>query len=254
MRKPLIAGNWKMNKTVTESISLVRELLDFVKNYQETEIVICPPFTSLWVIRELIQDTHILLGAQNIYYEEDGAYTGEISAHMLQNIGCQYVIVGHSERREYFHESSREVAWKAMKALAYRIKPIICVGEKLEQRESGSAKEVVREEIDAIFQALRADDVERIVFAYEPIWAIGTGKSATSQDANDMIQYIRNLLREKYGDRIAEMVRILYGGSVKPGNIKELMAEPEIDGALVGGASLQALSFSQLIKFKESFF
>ena len=251
MRKPLIAGNWKMNKTVTESISLVRELLDFVKNYQETEIVICPPFTSLWVIRELIQDTHILLGAQNIYYEEDGAYTGEISAHMLQNIGCQYVIVGHSERREYFHESSREVAWKAMKALAYRIKPIICVGEKLEQRESGSAKEVVREEIDAIFQALRADDVERIVFAYEPIWAIGTGKSATSQDANDMIQYIRNLLREKYGDRIAEMVRILYGGSVKPGNIKELMAESEIDGALVGGASLQALSFSQLIKFKE---
>lgn len=251
MRKPLIAGNWKMNKTVTESISLVRELLDFVKDYQETEIVICPPFTSLWVTKELIQESRILLGAQNIYYEEDGAYTGEISAHMLQNIGCQYVIVGHSERREYFHESSQEVALKAMKALAYRIKPIICVGEKLEDRESGSAEEVVREEVDAIFQVLTAHDIESSVFAYEPIWAIGTGKSASSKDANDMIQYIRNLLQEKYGDKISESVRILYGGSVKPGNIKELMAEPEIDGALVGGASLQALSFSQLIKYKE---
>ena len=251
MRKPLIAGNWKMNKTVTETIPLVKELIDFVKDYQKTEIVICPPFTSLWVTKELIQDTNILLGAQNMYFEEKGAYTGEVSAHMLQNIGCHFVIVGHSERREYFNESSQEVAWKALKALTYRIKPIICVGEKLEEREAGSAKEVVKEEVKAIFEVLKVHDAGSVVFAYEPIWAIGTGKSATSKDANNMIKYIRNLLREKFGEKIAEEVRILYGGSVKPENIKELMAESDIDGALVGGASLKALSFSQMIKYKE---
>jgi len=251
MRKPLIAGNWKMNKTITESISLVKELVDFVKGYQETEIVICPPYTSLWVTKELIQDTNILLGAQNMYFQDEGAYTGEISASMLQNIGCHYVIVGHSERREYFHESSQEVAWKVQQALSFGIKPIICVGEKLEERESGSAREVVKKEIEAIFEVLKAQDAPGVVFAYEPIWAIGTGKSATSKDANDMIQYIRNILKEKYNEKIAEQIRILYGGSVKPENIKELMAESDVDGALVGGASLKALTFSQLVKFRE---
>jgi triosephosphate isomerase (TIM) len=251
MRKPLIAGNWKMNKTITESISLVKELLDFVKGYHETEIVICPPFTSLWVTKELVQDTNILLGAQNMYFQDEGAYTGEISATMLQNIGCHYVIVGHSERREYFHESSQEVAWKVRKALDFRIKPIICVGEKLAERESGSAKEVVKEEIEAVFEVLKSQDAGSVVFAYEPIWAIGTGKSATSQDANDMIRYIRNLLKKKYSEKIAEEIRILYGGSVKPANIKELMNESDIDGALVGGGSLKALTFSQLVRYKE---
>ncbi|MBN2396007.1 MAG: triose-phosphate isomerase [Candidatus Atribacteria bacterium] len=251
MRKPLIVGNWKMNKTVTESISLSKELIDLVKDRQETEIVLCPPFTSLWVVKELIQDTNILLGAQNLYFQNEGAYTGEISANMLQNIGCHYVIVGHSERREFFHESSQEVAWKTKQALAFRIKPIICVGEKLEERESGMAKEVVRKEVEAIFEVLKAQDAGKVVFAYEPIWAIGTGKSATSKDANDMIQFIRNTIKEKYHEEISEQIRILYGGSVKPDNIKEFMGESDIDGALVGGASLKATTFAQLAQYKE---
>ncbi len=251
MRKPLIAGNWKMNKTVTESISLIKELIDFLKGYQETEIVICPPYTSLWLAKELIQDTNILLGAQNMYFQDEGAYTGEISVNMLQNIGCHYVILGHSERRGYFHESSQEVAKKVHQAISRGIKPIICVGEKLEEREAGSARDVVREEVEAIFEILKSQDAVNIVFAYEPIWAIGTGKSATSQDANDMVSYIRNLLKQKYNEKVSEQIRILYGGSVKPENIKELMAESDIDGALAGGASLKALSFSQLVKYKE---
>ncbi|MDD3640411.1 MAG: triose-phosphate isomerase [Atribacterota bacterium] len=251
MRKPLIAGNWKMNKTITESISLVKELVDFVKEYQKTEIVICPPFTSLWVTREIIQDTNILLGAQNMYFQNEGAYTGEISANMLKNIGCDYVILGHSERREYFNESSQEVARKVGKALSSGIKPIICVGEKLEERESGTAKDIVREQVEAIFEILKPEDAEKIVFAYEPIWAIGTGKSATSQDANDMIKYIRCIWKQRYDENTAEKIRILYGGSVKPENTKELMVESDIDGALVGGASLKALSFSEIVKYAE---
>lgn len=250
MRKPLIAGNWKMNKTITESISLVKELVDLVKDYQETEIVICPPFTSLWVTKELIQDTNVLLGAQNMYFQNEGAYTGEISASMLQNIGCHYVIIGHSERREFFHESSEEVAWKAKQSLIFGIKPIICVGEKLTERESGLAKEIVQKETEAIFEILKVQDAGKVVFAYEPIWAIGTGKSTTSKDANDMIQFIRSMIKKRYNEEVSEQIRILYGGSVKPDNIKEFMSESDIDGALVGGASLQAVTFSQLIKYK----
>ncbi|MDD3655615.1 MAG: triose-phosphate isomerase [Atribacterota bacterium] len=251
MRKPLIIGNWKMNKTVTESIALIKELIGFVKDYQEAEVVICPPFTSLWTARELIQDTNIILGAQNVYFQNEGAYTGEISARMLQNIGCSYVILGHSERREYFQESSLEVARKVEQVLNFGIKPIICVGEKLAERETGKAQDVVREEIEAIFAILKSEEAINIVFAYEPIWAIGTGKSATPQDASEMIQYIRTLLDNKYSKIIAQQIRILYGGSVNPENIKPLMAEFEIDGALVGGASLQAQTFSRLVKYQE---
>lgn len=250
MRKPLIVGNWKMNKTVTESIALIKDLLDLIKGYQETEVVICPPFTSLWVARELIEGSNIFLGAQNVYFQNEGPYTGEISARMLQNIGCSYVILGHSERREYFQETSQEVAKKVHQVLAYGIKPIVCVGEKLEERESGKAEEIVREELEAIFPILKTTDVENVVFAYEPIWAIGTGRSATPSDANEMIKYIRELIKNEYDNKIAEEMRILYGGSVNPENIKSMMAEPDIDGALVGGASLQALTFSQLVKFK----
>ncbi|MGD9552293.1 MAG: triose-phosphate isomerase [Candidatus Caldatribacteriota bacterium] len=250
MRKPLIVGNWKMNKTVTESIALIKDLLDLIKGYQETEVVICPPFTSLWVARELIEGSNIFLGAQNVYFQNEGPYTGEISARMLQNIGCSYVILGHSERREYFQETSQEVAKKVRQVLAYGIKPIVCVGEKLEERESGKAEEIVREELEAIFPILKTTDVENVVFAYEPIWAIGTGRSATPSDANEMIKYIRELIKNEYDNKIAEEMRILYGGSVNPENIKSMMAEPDIDGALVGGASLQAVTFSQLVKFK----
>jgi len=253
MRKPLIVGNWKMNKTVTESIALIKDLLDLIKGYQETEVVICPPFTSLWVARELIEGSNIFLGAQNVYFQNEGPYTGEISARMLQNIGCSYVILGHSERREYFQETSQEVAKKVRQALAYGIKPIVCVGEKLEERESGKAEEIVREELEAIFSILKTPDTEKVVFAYEPIWAIGTGKSATPSDANEMIKYIRELIKNEYDNKIAEEMRILYGGSVNPENIKSMMAEPDVDGALVGGASLQAVTFSQLVKFNNQF-
>lgn len=251
MRKPLIVGNWKMNKTVTESIVLIKELVDLVNGYQDTEVVICPPFTSLWVAKELTQDTNIILGAQNVYFQNDGAYTGEISARMLQNIGCSYVILGHSERREYFQESSQEVAKKVRQALHFGIKPIICVGEKLTERETGKAQYIVKEQIEALFPVLDFPRIVEVVFAYEPVWAIGTGKSATPQDANEMIQYVRKLLTIKYGKDQAQKVRILYGGSVNPGNIKPLMAESDIDGALVGGASLDAGNFSKLVKFKE---
>ncbi len=250
MRKPLIAGNWKMNKTVTESIPLIKELIDFVNDFTETEVVICPPFTSLWAARELIQDTNIILGAQNMCCMNDGAYTGEISARMLQNIGCNYVILGHSERREMFQESSSMVAKKVQQSLNFGIKPIICVGEKLSDKEAGKAQEVVREELEAIFAVLNIEQIINVVFAYEPIWAIGTGKSATSQDANEMIKYIRNLIGKKYSETVSQQIRILYGGSVNQDNIKPLMAESDIDGALVGGASLNALTFSKLIKFK----
>jgi triosephosphate isomerase len=170
---------------------------------------------------------------------------------MLKNIGCDYVILGHSERREYFNESSQEVARKVGKALSSGIKPIICVGEKLEERESGTAKDIVREQVEAIFEILKPEDAEKVVFAYEPIWAIGTGKSATSQDANDMIKYIRCIWKQRYDENTAEKIRILYGGSVKPENTKELMVESDIDGALVGGASLKALSFSEIVKYAE---
>lgn len=251
MRKPMIAGNWKMNKNVTESIALVKEIKDFIKGYAHVETVICPPFTSLWVVKELIQETNIKLGAQNMYYEEEGAFTGEISGSMLKNIGCDYVVLGHSERRGYFNESSEIVAQKVKQALLYNINPIICVGEKLEERESGMAKKIVQEEVAALYKVLSPEAIQSVVFAYEPIWAIGTGKSATSQDANDMVKYIRSLLTNQYGEETAEQIRILYGGSVKPKNIKELMAQTDIDGALVGGASLKALSFSQLVKYQE---
>ena len=251
MRKPLMVGNWKMNKTITESIPLINDLLESLKDYQETEIVICPPFTSLWVARELIQDSKIILGAQNFYFQNDGAYTGEISARMLQNIGCGYVILGHSERREYFQESSEMVAKKVQQAIIFGLTPIICVGEKLKEREEGRAQEIIRAEIDTVFAILKSNDANRVVFAYEPIWAIGTGKAATAKDAEDIIQYLRKLIKDRYGEVIAQQIRILYGGSVNSDNITALMAEPDIDGALVGGASLQADTFASIVKFNE---
>ena len=251
MRKPLIVGNWKMNKTVTESIALIKEMIELVQGYQQTEVVICPPFTSLWVARELIQDTNIVLGAQNMCCMDDGAFTGEISARMLQNIGCNYVISGHSERRDFFKESSSMIAKKVRQALNFGIKPIVCVGEKLVERETGKARDIVNEEVEAIFEVLNRQEMMNIIFAYEPIWAIGTGKSATPQDASEIIKYIRTLIRNRYDEAIAGQSRILYGGSVSPENIKSLMAESDIDGALVGGASLQALTFSKLVKFQQ---
>jgi len=248
MRVPVIAGNWKMNKTIVESIALVKELKDFVRGVEGVEIVIFPPFTSLWVTKEIINGTNIHLGAQNMYGEEKGAFTGETSPLMLKNVGCEYVILGHSERREYFKESSEEVASKAKIALALNLIPIVCVGEKLEEKEKGITKEVIEKQIKAIFKEISLQMAEKLIIAYEPVWAIGTGKNATSHDANSVIKFIRELFVSKYGIKTADRIKILYGGSVTPQNINGLMNESDIDGALVGGASLQALSFFHIIK------
>ena len=248
MRIPVIAGNWKMNKNIVESVSLVKELKDFVRGIKGVDIVVCPPFTSLWVVKEIINGTNIHLGAQNMFWETKGAFTGETSPLMLKNVGCEYVILGHSERRQYFKETSEEVARKTKAALSVNLTPIVCVGENLEEKESGKTESIIEQEIKALFPKIDSILAGRIIVAYEPIWAIGTGRSSSSQDANLIIKFIRELFSFKYGSKIAERIRILYGGSVNPKNINEFINESDIDGALVGGASLNTLSFSQIVK------
>jgi len=251
MRIPVIAGNWKMNKTIVESVSLVKELKDFVRGIKGVDIVVCPPFTSLWVVKEIINDTNIHLGAQNMYWETKGAFTGETSSLMLKDVGCEYVILGHSERRQFFKEASGEVANKTKAALSVNLTPIVCVGENLEEKESGKTESIIEQEIKALFPKIDSTLAAKIIVAYEPIWAIGTGKSSSTQDANLIIKFIRELFSSEYGSKIAERIRILYGGSVNPKNISEFMNESDIDGALVGGVSLHALSFSQIVKATE---
>jgi len=248
MRIPVIAGNWKMNKTIVESVALVKELKDFVREIKGVDIVVCPPFTSLWVVKEIINGTNIHLGAQNMYWETKGAFTGEISPLMLKDVGCEYVILGHSERREHFKETSEEVAKETKVAFSVNLIPIVCVGENLEERESGKTKSIIEQEIKTLFSEIDSTLAGRIIIAYEPIWAIGTGKHANSEDANLIIKFIRKLFYSEYGSKVAERMRILYGGSVDPKNINEFMNESDIDGALVGGVSLHALSFSQIVK------
>ncbi len=248
MRIPVIAGNWKMNKDIVESVSLVKELKDFVRGIKGVDIVVCPPFISLWVVKEIINETNIHLGAQNMYWETKGAFTGETSPLMLKDVGCEYVILGHSERRQYFKETSEEVARKTEAALSVNLIPIVCVGENLKERESGKTENIIEQEIKVLFSKIDSTLAGRIIVAYEPIWAIGTGSSASSQDANLIIKFIRELFSSKYGSKIAERIRILYGGSVDPKNIKEFMNESDIDGALVGGASLHTLTFSQIVR------
>ncbi|MGO1468886.1 MAG: triose-phosphate isomerase [Tissierella sp.] len=247
MRTPIIAGNWKMNKNIKESLELVNGIKE--NNLaKDVEKVICVPFTDLKDVKAAIKDTDIKLGAQNMHFEESGAYTGEISPLMLKEIGVDYVIIGHSERRQYFNETDETVNKKMKTAIKHSIKPILCVGETLEQRESNKEKEIVKTQIEGAFKDIKVEDVENVVVAYEPIWAIGTGKTASSNDAEDMISFIRETLNSLYGD-VSENIRIQYGGSVKPANVKELMAKKEIDGALVGGASLKAGDFTKLVNF-----
>ena len=247
MRKSIIAGNWKMNKTIAESLSFVNDVKDRVKN-ENVDVVICAPFIALKDLVEATKGTNIKIGAQNMHFEESGAYTGEVSAAMLNEIGVDYVIIGHSERRQYFNESNEAVNKKVLKALQEGLLPIVCCGETLEQREAGDTKEHCKEQIQKALKNVPKCDLEKIVIAYEPIWAIGTGKTATSEDANDVISYIRNVVRELYGN-LADNVRIQYGGSVKPSNISEIMAKSDIDGALVGGASLASEDYVNLINF-----
>ena len=247
MRTPIIAGNWKMNKTPEEARQLIVELIPLVKD-AEAEVVVCPPAVDLLTVKGLIAGTNIKLGAQNMHFEKSGAYTGEISAVMLKEIGAEYVIIGHSERREYFAETDETVNLKVKAALEAGITPIICVGETLEQRESGITAEFVSMQAKLALKDLTPAQVASLVIAYEPIWAIGTGKTATADEANETIGAIRKAVRDCFGDA-ADQVRIQYGGSMKPSNAAELMSKKEIDGGLIGGASLKAVDFSQVVKY-----
>lgn len=247
MRTPIIAGNWKMNNTIKEGLQLVEEIKSHSLN-QEVEAVLCVPFTFLQDVKRAIENTNIKLGAQNMHWEENGAFTGEISPLMLKELGVDYVIIGHSERRQYFNETDDNVNKKIKSALVHNIKPIVCVGETLQQREAKIEKDVVRTQVLNAFEGIEEKDLDNIVIAYEPIWAIGTGKTASSEDANDMLGFIRDTIGDEYGEK-KNVIRIQYGGSVKPDNIKELMNKNEIDGALVGGASLKAQDFVNLINF-----
>ena len=245
MRVPMIAGNWKMNTTVSEAIRLVNELRRGLDEIAHVDKVICPPFVSLVAVRELIKGSSIKLGAQNIYFEEKGAYTGEISPLMLADL-CEFVIIGHSERRQYFNESGEIVNKKIRAALKAGLKPILCIGERLEENEAGRTKEVLTEQLRSSLAGI--DYLNGMVIAYEPVWAIGTGRAATGKQANGTIGFIRQTISQKYGKRIAPDLRILYGGSVTADNIAEFISQPEIDGALVGGASLKADQFLSIVR------
>ncbi|AAM24954.1 MULTISPECIES: triose-phosphate isomerase [Caldanaerobacter] len=248
MRRPIIAGNWKMHKTPSEAVKLVEELIPLVKD-AKAEVVVIPPFVDLTEVARVIKGTNILLGAQNMFWEEKGAYTGEISPVMLKEIGVTYVVIGHSERRQYFKETDEMVNKKVLSALSHDLKPIVCVGESLSQREEGKTYDVVLTQTREALKGVSEEDITKVVIAYEPVWAIGTGKNATPQDANEVIKAIRNTIAELYGKDKAEMVRIQYGGSVKPDNISGFMAESDIDGALVGGASLVAEDFAKIVNY-----
>ncbi len=248
MRNPLIAGNWKMNKTSSRAEELARSLRDKLRNRSHADIVVCPPFTSLEGVYKIVEGSNIALGAQNLYWEEEGAYTGEVSAPMIKEAGCRYVIIGHSERRQYFGESNQTVNRKVKAALKFDLVPIVCVGERLEEREEGKTFTVVEGHVKEGLTGLTKEEMLKIIVAYEPVWAIGTGKTATPQQANEVHGYIRKLLTDIYGEEVSSRIRILYGGSVKPDSISGLMAETDIDGALVGGASLQADSFVEIIQ------
>lgn len=246
MRKKVIAGNWKMNKLPNETISFFEEFAPLVKD-TKNEVVICAPYTDLFYAILSAQNTNIKIGAENMHWEENGAYTGEVSPGMLKSIGVEYVIIGHSERREYFAETDETVNKKVKAAHNVGLKPIVCVGETLEQRESGNAKEIVTNQIKLGLKDLTNEQIESTIVAYEPIWAIGTGKTATKEDANETIKWIREEIANMYGKKIADQVIIQYGGSVKASNAKELFEMSDIDGGLVGGASLKPDEFAKIV-------
>jgi triosephosphate isomerase len=250
MRTPLMAGNWKMNKTVDEAVAMVNELKGLVADAKDVDVAICAPAVDLYAMNEVVADTNIDLGAQNMYYKESGAYTAELSPAMVKSVGCKYVIIGHSERREIFGETDELLNLKLKAAFANGIVPILCIGETLTERESGALYDKVKFQLAAALSGIEASDVKDMVLAYEPIWAIGTGKTATPEQAEEMIKFIRETVADMYDTDTAEAIRIQYGGSVKPNNVKEIMAQPNIDGALVGGASLEAESFSKIVNFK----
>ncbi|WP_394011432.1 triose-phosphate isomerase [Anaerococcus cruorum] len=250
MRKPVIVGNWKMNMNVSEAEQLLSELKEKDLD-SEVEAGVCTPAIDLPLAAELLEGTNIGFGGQNMYYEESGAFTGEISPTMLKDIGAKYVILGHSERRDIFGEDDELINKKVLSALDHDLVPILCCGESLEEREANKQEEKVKSQLEADLKDVSEDDIKEVIIAYEPIWAIGTGKTASAEDADAMCGYIRNLIADLYSKEAADAVRIQYGGSVKPANVKELMAKENIDGALVGGASLKADDFEALVNHRK---
>lgn len=248
MRLPIIAGNWKMHMTKDAALEYVSQLKEKVMG-TDVEVVICPPYTLLSILKDATEGTNIKIGAQNMHWEEKGAFTGEIAPIMLKDLSIDYGIIGHSERRQYFGETDETVNKKIKAALNHGIKPIVCVGETLEVRKAEKTESLLKEQVTEAFKGIDAKDTKDIVIAYEPIWAIGTGETATPEMANSAIAYIREVVKGLYSDSISEEIRIQYGGSVKPANVEELMKQDDIDGALVGGASLEAESFSQIVNF-----
>ena len=249
-RRPLIAGNWKMYKTPQEAADTAKQLVEQVREVADVDIMIAPPFTALESVSRVIKNSPVALGAQNLYWEDEGAYTGEISAPMLKSAGCQYAIIGHSERRQYFGETDKTVNQKIQAAIQVGLKPVFCIGETEQEREAEQTLSVLDKQVRKGLERLVPEQLDTLIIAYEPVWAIGTGKTATEDQAQEVHQFIRSLIEKSFGNDLSKSIRILYGGSVKPDNILNLMAMPDIDGALVGGASLSADSFSRIIKFK----
>ena len=251
MRKYVIAGNWKMHKTNNEAKQLAEAIKSKTSNMEKTQIIVCPPATALTTVYAALEGSQIALGAQNMYWEAQGAYTGEISSEMIKSTGASYVIIGHSERRQYFAETDQTVNKKIIHALQTNLKPIVCIGESLEQREEGITKDIIGKQLEGGLENIYADQLLRIIIAYEPIWAIGTGKTATPEQAQDVHQFIRSKLQEMYDPATSAAVVIQYGGSVKAENAHDLLKQNDIDGALVGGACLQSESFAEIIKAAE---
>ncbi|MBU0479322.1 triose-phosphate isomerase [bacterium] len=249
MRKPLIAGNWKMNKTVSEAVDFANNLKSALRDLQYVEIVICPAFVALSEVSKILEGSSAKLGAQNMYMQENGAYTGEISPLMLKELGCRYVIIGHSERREYFKEDNKLINAKIKLALKYQLRPILCVGETLSEYQNNQTIDIVKTEIREGLAGIDEEQMSQVAIAYEPIWAIGTGKTATPDDANRVHKIIRKIISEMFDAKTGEKTRIQYGGSVKPDNIGALMEKSDIDGALVGGASLSVESFIRIVNY-----
>ncbi len=249
MRRKVIAGNWKMNMLPNEAIKFIEDLTPLVKD-TKNEVILCVPYTDLFYSLLTAQNTNIKIGAQNMHFEESGAYTGEVSGKMLKSINVEYVIIGHSERRQYFNETDESVNKKIKEAFENELKPIVCVGETLEEKEAGKTVEIITKQTELALEGLTDEQVKNTIIAYEPIWAIGTGKTATSEDANNSIKEIRNKIAEIYGQEVAKSVIIQYGGSVKSSNAKELFEMSDIDGGLVGGASLKAEEFSKIVNFE----
>jgi triosephosphate isomerase len=247
-RKPIVAGNWKMNKTVAEAVALVKDIKRDLANVNEVDVVLCPPFTALKAVSDAITGTHLDLGAQNMHWEPSGAFTGEVSPGMLRELFCHYVILGHSERRSYFHETDEIVNKKVKAALASNLRPIVCVGELLEERDSGRTESVVEAQVRGSLAGLSAREWTDVVIAYEPVWAIGTGRTATPEQAQEVHAFIRKVVADMADTALAQSLRIQYGGSMKSSNAAELMAQPDIDGGLIGGAALEARSFVEIVQ------